>query len=90
MNDVGLPADIATRDQGVAAYAHAYLDLMFSYRQLRDVLAWGMVDSYSWLQSFGPRADGAPKRPNPWDSAYQPKLLHQAIADAFAATQPRP
>jgi endo-1,4-beta-xylanase len=89
VNDNGLPADIAQRDQGVASYARAYLDLMFSYPQLRDVMAWGMVDSFSWLQGFGPRADGQPKRPNPYDAGYQRKLLHQAIADAFAAASPR-
>ena len=86
VDDGGLPADIPTRDAGVAAYARAYLDLMFSYPQLRDVLAWGMVDPYSWLQSFSPRADGAAKRPDPYDAAYQPKSLYQAIADAFQAT----
>ena len=89
VNDNGLPADIAQRDRGVADYARAYLDLMFSYPQLRDVMAWGMVDSFSWLQSFSPRADGQPKRPNPFDAGYRRKPLHQAIVDAFAAAPPR-
>jgi endo-1,4-beta-xylanase len=89
VDDAGLPADIPTRDAGVAAYGRAYLDLMFSYPQLRDVLAWGMVDKYSWLQSFSPRADGVPKRPNPYDSNYQPKALYQSISDAFQATTAR-
>ena len=89
VNDAALPSDINLRDQGVASYARAYLDLMFSYPQLRDVLAWGMVDSYSWLQSFAPRADGRPVRPNPYDSSCQRKPFHQSIADAFAATSAR-
>jgi endo-1,4-beta-xylanase len=86
VNDAALPTNIATRDQGVAAYARAYFDLMFSYPQLRDILAWGMVDSYSWLQSFAPRADGRPLRPNPYDDNFQRKPLHQTLADAFGAT----
>ena len=90
VNDAALPSDVALRDQGVASYARAYLDLMFAYPRLREVLAWGMVDSYSWLQSFAPRADGRPVRPNPYDSNFQRKPLHQSIADAFAATSVRP
>lgn len=90
VNDAALPSDVALRDQGVASYARAYLDLMFGYPRLRDVLAWGMVDAYSWLQSFAPRSDGRPLRPNPYDSSYQRKPLHQSIADAFAATSMRP
>ena len=55
-----------------------------------DVLAWGMVDSYSWLQSFARRSDGLPLRPDPYDGSDQPKQLHQSIVDAFAATAARP
>lgn len=90
VNDAALPGDINLRDQGVASYARAYFDLMFSYPRLREMLAWGMVDSFSWLQSFAPRGDGRPLRPDPYDSNFQRKLLHQSIADAFAATTVRP
>jgi endo-1,4-beta-xylanase len=90
VNDAALPSDVTLRDQGVASYARAYFDLMFSYPRLRDVLAWGMVDSYSWLQSFAPRSDGRPLRPDPYDANFQAKPLHQSIADAFAATGTRP
>jgi len=90
VNDQALPADIATRDQSVAAYAKGYLDLMFSYKQLKDVLAWGMCDSYSWLQQFQPiRTDGQPKRPCPYDSQFKPKALHNILAEAFAAAPAR-
>jgi len=90
VNDQALPADIASRDQSVAAYAKGYLDLMFSYKELKDVLAWGMCDSYSWLQGFEPlRTDGQPKRGSPYDSEFRPKLLHKAIAEAFASAPVR-
>ena len=44
VNDRMAPTDFAQRDRMVADYAKAYLDLMLSYPQLRDLLAWGMVD----------------------------------------------
>jgi endo-1,4-beta-xylanase len=84
VNDQALAADNATRDQGVADYARAYLDLMFSYPQLKDVLVWGMCDSYSWLQSFDPvRTDGLAKRPCPYDASFDRKPLYDTIAAAF-------
>lgn len=90
VNDQALPADIPSRDQSVAAYAKGYLDLMFSYKELKDVLAWGMCDSYSWLQGFQPtRTDGQAKRPCPYDSEFKAKLLYKAVADAFASAPSR-
>lgn len=79
-----LPAAIPARDAQVAALARSYLDLMLSYRQVRDVLVWGMVDSYSWLQDFEPRSDGKPARGNPYDGDFRAKPLRDAIAGAFA------
>ena len=85
VNDKDLPADTGARDGEVAAVAREYLDFMLSYRQLDQVLCWGMVDSLSWLQNYSPRADKQPQRPNPYDSSYKPKPLREAIAAAFAA-----
>ena len=85
VNDQKAPDDIVVRDRMVADYAEAYLDLMLSYPQLRDVLAWGMVDKYSWLTDFDPRPDKSVKRGTPYDSAFRPKPLREAIAAAFAA-----
>jgi endo-1,4-beta-xylanase len=90
VNDQALPADIAVRDRGVADYARAYLDVMFSYPQLTDVLAWGMCDSFSWLQEFKPlRTDGQSKRPCVYDDKMQAKPLHSTIGGAFAAASAR-
>ncbi len=90
VNDQALPADIAARDQSVADYARAYLDLMFSYPQLKDVLAWGLCDRYSWLQEFKPlRTDGLAKRCCPYDGAFAAKPLRAAIAAAFAGAAVR-
>ena len=89
VNDRMAPADIATRDRMVADYAKAYLYLMLSYPQLRDILAWGMVDRYSWLNGFDPRADKQMKRGTPYDAEFRPKPLREAIAAAFASTNVR-
>ena len=89
VGDQGFPADIAARDAGVAALAKDYLDLMLSYRQTRYVMAWGMVDTYSWLRDNAPRADGLPKRPCPYDENYQAKPMREAIAAAFRAAPAR-
>lgn len=90
VNDQALPADLPGRDESVAAYARSYLDLMLSYRQVNDILAWGMCDAYSWLQNFEPlRADGQAKRPCPYDAAFAPKPLRAAIAAALVAAPAR-
>ncbi|HEY0314119.1 MAG TPA: endo-1,4-beta-xylanase [Allosphingosinicella sp.] len=87
VNDRGIKGDIAQRDRAVADYARAYLDLMLSYPQLGDVLAWGMTDDRSWLQERPPRADALPKRPCPYGADYRPKPLRTAIAAAFAGAR---
>ena len=89
VNDRDLPADIAVRDAAGAAVAKAYLDLMLDYRQTKAVLAWGMVDKYSWLQNFTPREDGLAKRATLYDDAYRPKPLREAVAAAFRAAPSR-
>jgi endo-1,4-beta-xylanase len=84
--DVGersTPSDIGERDRFIADLARRYLDFMFAYTQTDYLMAWGMLDHYSWLQKFGTRPDGMLKRPSPYDDDYRPKPLRQAIADAF-------
>jgi endo-1,4-beta-xylanase len=83
VNDKDLPSDVRQRDALVAATAQAYLELMLSYRELTQVLCWGLVDSFSWLQGFSPRGDTLPQRPNPFDDAFRPKPLYTAMMTAF-------
>ena len=85
----GTPASISERDQFMADLARRYLDFMFAYRQTDYLMAWGMMDHYSWLQNFGKRPDGMIKRPSLYDDNYQPKPLREAIADAFRNAPPR-
>jgi len=89
VHDKGLPIDFAARDAAVAAYGKAYLDLMLDYRQTRELLAWGLVDKYSWLQNQWLRQDRAPKRPTLYDDDYRPKPLREAVAAALAAAPAR-
>jgi len=89
VNDRMAHTAVGPRDRMVADYAKAYLDLMLSYPQLRDVLCWGMCDRYSWLEGFDPRADKMRKRGTPYDASFRPKPLRQAIASVFAEASPR-
>ncbi|WP_271077252.1 endo-1,4-beta-xylanase [Aurantiacibacter sp. MUD61] len=86
VKDRALPADIAVRDALIADYTRRYFDVMLDYEQLGDILAWGMVDRYNWLQYFEPaeRADGLEVRGTPYDSDYQPKPAREAIAQQLA------
>ena len=85
VKDKALTSDITVRDARVADYARRYFDVMLDYPQLGDILAWGMVDRFSWLQGFAPRDDGLEVRCCPYDSQYRPKPLREAIAASFAA-----
>jgi endo-1,4-beta-xylanase len=89
VHDKGLPAAFAPRDAAVAAYAKAFLDQILSYRQTKEVLAWGMVDKYSWLQNQWLREDKLAKRPTLYDDDYRPKPLREAVAAALKAAPVR-
>jgi endo-1,4-beta-xylanase len=89
VDDRALPAPIAARDRQVARYAAEYCDLMLGYPELHTFVAWGLADPLSWLQEFRPRADGLAKRPDPYDDAYRPKPLRDALAQAFRDAAPR-
>ncbi len=84
VRDKGLPAAIGPRDRGVADFARAYLDIMLSYPQLGDVLAWGLSDRYSWLRGFEPRPDGEVTRGCPYDTNLKAKPLRSAMMAALA------
>jgi endo-1,4-beta-xylanase len=89
VNDKALPSDPKVRDAAVAAYADAYLEVMFAYPQLRDVLVWGLCDKYGWLNGFNPRVDRSYQRATPYDERFRPKPLRDVFARRFAAATPR-
>lgn len=88
VKDKALSANIAQRDDKVADFARRYFELMLDYApHLDDILAWGMVDRFNWLQGFDParRADGQEVRGTPYDSQYRAKPLRSAIANVLNA-----
>lgn len=89
VNDRYLAPDPVRRDVEVAAVARGYLDVCLSYRNLRTVMAWGLADPVSWMQTWWPRQDGLAKRPVLYDAQLRPKLLRQTLADAFKAMPER-
>jgi len=89
VNDQYTKGSIAQRDAVVAKVARDYLDVTLSYKQLKDVLLWGITDKYSWLQENRKRPDGLPQRCTPYDDSFKPKPLRTAIASAFKAAPTR-
>ena len=88
VKDAALPGSVTVRDRQVAEYARRYFDVMFDYADhLDDVLAWGLVDAFNWLQYFdkAARADGLEIRGAPYDSQYNAKPIRDTLATAFAA-----
>lgn len=90
VNDRYLAADTVKRDAEAAAMVRGYLDVCLSYRNLRTLMAWGLADPVSWMQTWWPRTDGLAKRPSPYDAQLQSKPMRQAIADALRAAPERP
>jgi endo-1,4-beta-xylanase len=88
VKDKALPGAIAERDGKVADYARRYFDVMLDYPQLGDILAWGMVDPFNWLQGFAPRDDGMEVRGCPYDGQYRPKPLREAMAQSLRDAVP--
>lgn len=88
VKDKALPANIAQRDEKVADFARRYFEVMYDYSaHLDDVLAWGMVDRFNWLQGFDQarRADGQEVRGTPYDSQYRAKPLRNVLATVITA-----
>jgi endo-1,4-beta-xylanase len=85
VKDKALPGDIARRDERIADFVRRYFDVMLDYDQLGDILAWGMVDKFSWLQGFAPRADKLEVRGTAYGDDYRPKPMRAALAQAFAS-----
>jgi endo-1,4-beta-xylanase len=88
VKDKALPGAIAERDGKVADYTRRYFDVMLDYPQIGDILAWGMVDPFNWLQGFAPRDDGMEVRGSPYDGQYRPKPMRDALAHSLREAVP--
>lgn len=85
VGETGLGPGNRVRDEALADITRRYMAFMLNYPELDYIVAWGLVDHHSWLQTRNMRADGALKRPTLYDPNYEPKLMRQAIADALRA-----
>ena len=89
INDQMVNGSFAEHDTIAAKVARDYLDLTLSYKQVKDVLLWGITDKYSWLPGARPRANGQSHRGTPNDDKFQPKPLSAVIAASLRATPKR-
>ena len=83
VGESGLAPDNQVRDEALADITKRYLTFMLEYPELDYIVAWGLVDHHSWLQTRNMREDGALKRPTLYDPNYEPKMMRQAIAEAL-------
>ncbi len=77
------PRDQKRRDAIVADTYRAYLDLVLDESRVLAVSTWGLTDGSTWLNSFRPRADGAPQRPLLLDRALRRKPAWHAVRNAL-------
>ena len=89
VNDQFINGTNAERDAIVAKVARDYLDVTLSYKQITDVLVWGITDKFSWLPTARQRVDGQRQRGTPYDENFQPKPLREAIAAALVSAPKR-
>lgn len=89
VRDQRLPANIAVRDDAVAAHARAWLDAVLGNQATLGVLSWGLSDRNSWLNDKFPRPDRLPQRPLPLDVSLNRKKLWSAIAASLDAAPVR-
>lgn len=87
--DDGLPADVRTRDRGVADVYRRYLDAVLNTVDVSAVVTFGLSDRYTWLQEDDPRGDGARRRPLPFDANLHAKPALTAVHDALAGAARR-
>lgn len=84
VNDRWLRGATPMRDERMADLVRAYLDATLGCGVVSTLMAWGLSDRYSWMQSQPRRNDGAPARPCPYDAEMKPKPMRSAIAQAMS------
>ena len=77
--DVGLPRDVAIRDEIIARKAADFLRIVDEVIPPSEVLTWGITDRYTWVPIYFTRPDGTANRPLPLDSDLRPKPLMNVI-----------
>ena len=88
--DDGLPPDVARRDRAVADVYRRYLEVALAEPAVSTVLTFGLSDRYTWLQQDDPRADGARRRPLPYDRRLQRTPAFTALHHCLTQAPSRP
>lgn len=81
--DDGLPQAIGPRDRGVADVYRRYLDTVLEEKAVISVIQYGLSDRWTEENDDNPRADGAARRPCPYDDDLKPKPAYYAIRSAL-------
>jgi endo-1,4-beta-xylanase len=87
--DDGLPADPRARDDAIAKVYATYLDAALQEPDIAALMTFGLSDRYTWLQEDYPRADGAPRRPLPFDENMRPKPALSALQTSLSGAAER-
>ena len=86
VDDRDLPADTATRDAAVAKLYRSYLETVLATPQVGAVLAWGVDNGHTWLNSGArKRSDGLPQRALLFDEHLQPVPAFFAAGEALGS-----
>jgi endo-1,4-beta-xylanase len=88
VDDIGLPADTAARDQAVADVYARFLAVALDEPAVAALVTWGICDAFSWhnhTQWFPEytRADHLPQCPLLFDENLQPKPSFFAVLNAL-------
>jgi endo-1,4-beta-xylanase len=89
VQDVMLPADVATRDRAVADIYSRFLSATLRQPAVKGIVTWGLADCFTWIAGYRPRKDGLPVRPLPFDANCEPKPAYYAIAQTLQAAPRR-
>lgn len=92
VNDTGFMGTVADRDEAVANLTRRFMTATLANTAVVSVVTWGLSDLYSWIKPANgfTRADGMPSRPLPFDAAFQPKLMFNALLLAIMDAPLRP
>jgi endo-1,4-beta-xylanase len=89
VDDRKITGTLERRDGVVAEIYRTFLDTVLDEPAVTRVTTWGLSDRYTSKAGMFPRPDGQGVRPLPFDSELRPKIVVQALMDAFAGAPKR-
>jgi endo-1,4-beta-xylanase len=92
IEDVGMPKEIAKRDEEVALWTRRYLDPVLQNPAVKVLITWQLSDRYTWYRDATVAAERKfrfPARPLPFDEHFNEKSMGTAIRAALDRAPPR-